>query len=352
MGRAWMAGVLVAGSALAGDTAGAWLACGCEPAAPAGRRAEQPALAASSPRASGARSPEPIEPIPLDVEVAPRVAELGEFLFFSSIVSSDGRVACSSCHALDHGMADRSPVSEVPFRPKTATNSPSLFNVRYFYKIKWSGEFNSLEAHLDALVTTPKIMGSSWTEIAGRLAADPSWVSRFRAVFPDGVSGDNVRKALLEYERSLVTPNAPFDRYLRGDEAVLSRDAKHGYDLFKDYGCVSCHQGMAVGANMLARFGIMGNQCASASTGDDSDADLGRFSITHKVEDRQVFRVPSLRNVAVTAPYFHNGSAQTLDDAVRLMAECQLGRELSNDDNHAIVAFLRSLTGEYRGKPL
>jgi cytochrome c peroxidase len=350
MGTAWMAWILVAGTAI--GVAAAFLACGCEHAPAAGKNSEQSAIGASTGAGWGGRSPEPIEPLPLAVEIAVPVAELGERLFFSPAVSSDGHVACSSCHALDHGMADRSAFSEVPFRPATATNSTSLFNARYFYKIKWSGEFNSLEAHLDALVRTPKIMGSDWSEIAARLSTDPSWVARFRAVFSDGLSAENIRKALLEYERSLVTPNAPFDRYLRGDDGALSRDAKKGYDIFKDYGCISCHQGMAVGANMLARFGVMGNQCAAASTRDENEGDLGRFSVTHKAEDRHVFRVPSLRNVAVTAPYFHDGSAETLDAAVRIMAECQLGRELPDEDIDAIVAYLRSLTGEYRGKPL
>jgi cytochrome c peroxidase len=294
---------------------------------------------------------EPIEPIPLDGDIDQPVSALGERLFSSTLTSADGRVACSSCHASDHALAERSAVSEVPFRPKTPTNSTSLFNVRYFYKIKWNGEFESIEAHLDALIKTPKIMGSSWSEIAARLGGDAEWVSHFRQVFPDGLTENNVRKALLEYERSLVTPNAPFDRFLRGDVDALAPEGRHGYELFKDYGCISCHQGMAVGANMLERVGVMRDyfQVFGRASGPERDADLGRYSVTHREEDRHVFRVPSLRNVAATGPYFHNGLVPTLDEAVRLMGEYQLDRELSESDIHDIVAFLQSLSGEYRG---
>jgi cytochrome c peroxidase len=309
--------------------------------APLRARAETKAISSS----------EPIEPIPLDGEIDQPVSALGERLFSSTLTSADGRVACSSCHAPDHALAERSAVSENPFRPKTSTNSTSLFNVRYFYKIKWNGEFESIEAHLDALIKTPKIMGSTWTEIAARLGGEAEWVSQFRQVFPDGLTENNVKRALLEYERSLVTPNAPFDRFLRGEADALSPEGRHGYELFKDYGCISCHQGMAVGANMLERVGVMRDyfQVFGRSSAPERDADLGRFSVTHREEDRHVFRVPSLRNVAATGPYFHNGLVPTLDEAVRLMGEYQLDRELSEPDIHDIVAFLQSLSGEYRG---
>jgi cytochrome c peroxidase len=330
------------GVALAG------LMMACDTPTPAPSQSSEPSTV--SIRTAFAR--EPIDVIPMEVDVDEPLSQLGEQLFVSPIVSSDGKVTCASCHALDHGLADRGPFSEIPGRPATATNSTSLFNARYFYKIKWNGEFDSLDTHLDALIQTPKIMASSWAEIASRVAADPSWASRFRTIFSDGVSGDNVKKALLEYERSLVTPNAPFDRWLLGDADAISREAKSGYELFKDYGCISCHQGVSVGANMFARFGVMGTQCPARAATDEKDADLGRFNVTHRAEDRHVFRVPSLRNVAATAPYFHDGSAETLDAAVRMMAECQLGREMGTGEVHAIVAFLDSLTGEYRGKSL
>jgi cytochrome c peroxidase len=193
-------------------------------------------------------------------------------------------------------------------------------------------------------------MGSSWAGVESRLSASSEWRAKFAQVFSDGASAGNAKRALLAFERSLTTPNAPFDRWLRGDAAALSKEAERGYALFKSYGCVSCHQGVAIGANMLATFGVMRDYFSDHPLA--SDADLGRFNTTHRDEDRHVFRVASLRNVALTAPYFHDGSAPTLESAVDVMARYQLGRELDAADAQAIVAFLKTLTGEYRGKPL
>lgn len=289
-------------------------------------------------------------PIPLDAAEEPALVALGEALFFSPILSEDGRVSCGSCHRRDRGMADGHAHSELPGRPPSFTNSSSLFNVRYFYKLGWFSQNDSLEAHLDSLIRSPKLMGSSWSGVESRLLASSHWRSQFAKVFADGASAGNAKRALLAFERSLTTPNAPFDRWLRGDSSALSSEAERGYSLFKSYGCVSCHQGLAVGANMLATFGVMRDYFSDHPT--SSDADLGRFNTTHRQEDRHVFRVPSLRNVAFTAPYFHDGSAPTLERAVDVMARYQLGRELDTPDVQAIVAFLNSLSGEYRGRPL
>ena len=295
-------------------------------------------------------SSEPILPIPLDPVEEPALVALGEALFFSPIVSEDAQVSCGSCHFRDRGMADGRAHSELPGRPATFTNSSSLFNVRYFYKIGWFAQNDSLEAHLDGLIKSPKLMGSSWGSVESRLVVSSKWRAAFGAVFSDGVNASNAKRALLAYERSLTTPNAPFDRWLRGDGSAITAEALHGYSLFKSYGCVSCHQGLAVGANMLETFGVMRDYFSDHPI--QSDADLGRFNTTHRVEDRHVFRVPSLRNVSLSAPYFHDGSAPTLERAVGVMARYQLGRELDASDVQAIVAFLNSLTGEYRGRPL
>jgi cytochrome c peroxidase len=162
------------------------------------------------------------------------------------------------------------------------------------------------------------------------------------------VSKENVVDAIVSFERTLTTPDAPFDRYLLGDETALSREASEGYRRFRAFGCVSCHQGVNVGGNLYGRFGIFEADSLLAPLTDDP----GRFRITRNTRHRQVFRVPSLRNVAVTAPYFHDGRAATLDDAVQVMGRHQLGRDLGHDDIRVIAAFLRSLTGEYRGRSL
>ncbi|HEX6273282.1 MAG TPA: cytochrome c peroxidase [Polyangiaceae bacterium] len=297
-----------------------------------------------------ARSDEPITPLPRELGTKPRIAALGEALFESTIVSGDGKVACSHCHLEDRGMADARSHSLLPGRPQTAMNSTSMYNLGLLYKLTWNARFDSLEDHLDWLVSSPKIMGSTWASLADRLRADPVWVERFQSVFDDGVTLANARAALLEYERSLVTPDSPFDRYLRGEIGALDGDARRGYALFKTYGCVTCHQGVLVGANMVERFGVMRDYFADRS--EVSEADLGRYNVTRREEDRHVFRVPSLRNVALTAPYFHDGSAPDLPTAVRIMGAYQLGLELEPGDVRLLVRFLESLTGEYRGKRL
>jgi cytochrome c peroxidase len=287
------------------------------------------------------RGDQPLDPLPSEVEVNAAAVALGEELFRERLLSGDGKVACSDCHRADHGFADYGAHSVVEGRPPTQVNTPGMYNTRYLFKLNWAGRFETLEEHNDALMTNPNVMASSWEKAAENLAARPAYRARFLEVFPDGITPGNVRAALLEYERSLITPNAPFDRYLRGETAAISAEARHGFALFKEYGCASCHQGAAVGGNMLQRFGVMRDYFSER--GDVKPPDYGKFNVTAREEDRFVFRVPSLRNVARTAPYFHDGSAATLERAVLVMARYQLGRELDSGAVAQIVAFLRTL---------
>jgi cytochrome c peroxidase len=306
--------------------------------------------AESEPRESYSFGNQPIEPLPLTVEFDAARAALGEALFAEPRLSGDGKVACRDCHRAGHGLADDKPHSSVSGRPESSVNSPTVYNVRFLYKLSWGGKHESLESHIDALMVNPKIMASSWELATEHLAEDLGYRQKFAVVFPDGLTPANVRSAVLHYERSLVTPNAPFDQYLRGNAHAVSPEVKRGYAMFKSYGCSSCHQGIAIGGNLFERFGVLRD--FFADRGHFDDADLGRFNVTQREQDRFVFRVPSLRNVALTAPYFHDGSAATLEQAVTDMANYQLGRDLDERDRSALVAFLRSLTGEYRGKSL
>jgi cytochrome c peroxidase len=182
------------------------------------------------------------------------------------------------------------------------------------------------------------------------LSADPDYKNAFTKAYPDGVTMNNVQSALATYERTLISANSRFDQYLSGDTDILTTDEKYGYQRFKDYGCIACHQGVNVGGNLFQRFGVFYDPFAVR--GNTGAADLGRYTITGREEDRHVFRVPSLRNVAVTSPYFHDGSATSLAEAVDIMARSQLGRELPRDDIDLIIRFLRTLTGVYRGQSL
>ena len=183
-----------------------------------------------------------------------------------------------------------------------------------------------------------------------KLRGDLEYVQAFARAFEEGIKRETVLTAIADYERSLYTPNAPFDRYLRGDVSAIDPNQKRGYQLFKSYGCISCHQGINVGGNLFQKLGLFGDYF----TADEvvSEANLGRYNITGNEDDRYVFKVPSLRNVAVTAPYFHDGGIDTLDEAVRIMGELQLGQTIHEADVRLIVSFLSSLTGEYRGRSL
>lgn len=293
---------------------------------------------------------EPLCPLPAAPTVNEKWVSLGEALFQERALSGDQKVACADCHLGNHGLADENALSRVEGRKSTILNAPTMYNSVYSYRLTWGGRYDSLEEHLDDLMKNPDVMASSWEIASRQLKALPAYEARFRDAFEDGVQPQNVRTALVEYEKSLVTPDAPFDRYLEGKADAISEDAKRGYSLFKAYGCASCHQGCGIGGNMLEQLGILGNYFSDH--GGPRPADDGLFKKTGLERDRYVFRVPSLRNVARTAPYFHDGSVATLEAAIGKMARYQLGRELEPKETHLIAEFLRTLTGHYRGKPI
>jgi cytochrome c peroxidase len=222
-------------------------------------------------------------------------------------------------------------------------NAPSVFNSGFNFVQFWDGRAATLEEQIGGPLTSPNEMGSDWPRVLAFLGGNAEYVKRFRVAFPDGVSEGNVRAAVASFERTLNTPNARFDLWLRGDKQALSEVEKAGYERFKAVGCVACHQGGNVGGNMFQRFGVMGEYFEDR--GHIVEADYGRFNVTHLEADRFAFRVPSLRNVALTAPYFHDGSAATLEQAVGTMAKYQLGQNLDSSAISQIVAFLKTLTG-------
>jgi cytochrome c peroxidase len=192
-------------------------------------------------------------------------------------------------------------------------------------------------------------MNTSWAELLPKLQQDVSYPREFTHAYGGGPTRPRVLDALAAFQRSLATPNSRFDRYLRGEGDALAPAEEQGYRLFKSYGCIACHQGANLGGNLFQRVGIFGDLFPPHMA---SEADLGRLSITGIESDRKVFRVPGLRNVAVTAPYFHGGQTASLSEAVEIMARSQLGRELPAQDVDLIVRFLHALTGEYQGRSL
>ena len=294
--------------------------------------------------ASGGQAEEPIKPIPDAVDVNPFKVELGRSLFHDTILSKDDTIACASCHELASGGDDGLPVSVGIEGREGPINSPTVFNAAFNFKQFWDGRARDLEAQIDGPIQNPVEMGNLWPDVVSKLYQDSDYPAQFNAIYPDGINRKNIKNAIAEYVKSLITPNSRFDQWLKGDEAALTDYEKHGYALFKDYGCSSCHQGANVGGNMFQVFGVLNDYFKRR--GDITDADLGLYNVTGNEEDRHSFKVPSLRMAAYTAPYLHDGSAETLRDAVDAMFEFQLGREASDEDKDAIVAFIKTLAGE------
>jgi len=298
---------------------------------------------------------EPIQPLPVALAVEPDKFALGQRLFAETRLSGDGQVSCLSCHSLQTGGADHRPFSIGVNGAIGPVNAPTIFNVAYNFRFNWNGRYDSLTTHTDALVQNPVAMGSRWPDVVQILAADPTYRQAFTQVYGNAtpknpVTKDRIIYAIVNYESALITPNAAFDRDLRGEQKALSPRQQEGYQRFKAYGCVSCHQGINVGGNMFQKFGVLGDYLADR--GNITEADYGRFNVTQLEADRFVFRVPSLRNVAATPPYFHDGSAATLEQAIAIMVKYQLGRPIPAIDVELLAEFLRSLTGEHDGVPL
>jgi cytochrome c peroxidase len=320
--------------------AGGWL---MESALPA---AETPAMPQEPPEAA---LQEPIVPLPLALALDPPRVALGARLFADVRLSHDNTRACTTCHPLEHGGMDGRPRALAAQGTRHLCNTPTIFNVGLNAALNWDGSATTLEAHAEMVLLNPNLMNTTWPELLAKLQADADYVTSFNTSYSAGLTPTNVLDALASFARSLLTPNSPFDRYLRGERQALSAPQQEGYRLFKSYGCATCHQGINIGGNMYQKFGVFAETGAGSPAG---VVDLGRYYVTKAPRDRGVFRVPSLRNVAVTAPYFHDGRARTLADAVKTMARVQLGRTLRPEETEVLVQFLQTLTGEYQGRPV
>lgn len=309
-----------------------------------------PLLPVAKPAVASWAVGEPIQPIPLQVKLDRHKVKLGEQLFHDPQLSRDNTISCASCHNLKTGGTDRLVRSVGINGAVGSINSPTVFNSAFNFKQFWDGRAENLKEQIEGPITSELEMGSNWPQIVRKLKQSSDYALLFGQLYPDGINRDNIKDALNEFERSLYTPNSRFDKFLRGKKEALSEKEREGYSLFKAYGCASCHQGINVGGNMFQTFGVMGDYFKDR--GGVTEADLGRYNVTGDERDRHVFKVPGLRNVALTPPYFHDGSASTLDEAVAVMGKYQLGRELSQGEIDLLIQFLNALTGEYQGEPL
>jgi cytochrome c peroxidase len=274
---------------------------------------------------------EPITPVPLPPAADPLKLSLGERLFADPRLSHDGRLTCLSCHDIRSNGADGKSRRVARDRPRLQLTTLTVFNAALSFRLNWEGNFRTLEAQAESSLENPVNLATNAGKVVQKLDADPKMVRRFAQAYGHGPDRTSLLDATATYERSLLTPGCRFDRWLEGDTAALSAAEWRGYQLFKSLGCVSCHQGVNVGGNLFERHGIFHPLAAPKP---------------------EILRVPSLRNVATTPPYFHDGSAPTLHDAVRKMALAQLDETLSDQQTDLIVGFLKTLTGTYHGAPV
>ena len=288
---------------------------------------------------------EPIKPLPLYQNLDLKLVALGDRLFHDPRLSQDNTISCANCHVLSTGGTDGRSRSTGVGGVKGVIKAPTVYNSIFNLAQFWDGRVDTLEEQAAGPVHNPLEMNSNWPEVISKLSADPDMSAAFESLFSDGITARHIVAAIAEFEKSLVTPNSRFDRWLRGEDGVLSAHEYKGYRLFKSYGCVSCHQGVNVGGNLYAYMGAMGNYFKDRGT-PITQADQGRFNVTGKEEDKHFFKVPSLRLAAINPPYFHDGSVSDLKDAIKVMGRYQLGRDIPSDDVEAIVSFLNTLVGE------
>ncbi len=284
---------------------------------------------------------EPIQPIKPAQNINLGMVELGKKLYFDPRLSKSGIMSCNTCHNLSMGGTDNIQTSVGDKWQQGPINAPTVLNSSLNLAQFWDGRAADLKAQAGGPIANPGEMAFTHTLAINVLESIPAYVREFKMVFgKDKVDIDQVTTAIAEFEKTLVTPNSRFDQWLLGNKAALTKQEQEGYALFKNSGCVACHNGEAVGGNSFQKMGVV-----EPYKGNTKGVE-GRVAVTGKDADRFNFKVPTLRNVEMTYPYFHDGAANTLTEAVDIMGRLQLGKKFTKDENAKIVAFLKTLTGD------
>ena len=289
---------------------------------------------------ANAQMKEPITPIKPAANINIGMVELGKKLYFDPRLSKSGFISCNSCHNLSMGGTDNIPTSIGDKWQQGPINAPTVLNSSLNVAQFWDGRAADLKEQAGGPIANPGEMAFSHTLAIGVLETIPAYVREFKNVFgKDKIDIDQVTLAIAEFEKTLVTPNSRFDQWLLGDDKALTAEELAGYKLFKDSGCTACHNGSAAGGNSFQKMGLFEPYKTTAAA-------QGRADVTGKDADRMNFKVPTLRNVEMTYPYFHDGAANTLTEAVDIMGRLQLGKKYTKEENAKIVAFLKTLTGD------
>ena len=287
-------------------------------------------------------------PAPADNPTTAEKVELGKMLYHDPRLSSTGTVACASCHNTMLGGEDNRPNSMGVNGQTGGRSAPTVWNSAFNAVQFWDGRAASLEAQAAGPVTNPIEMGmKDWDSVVARLKTISGYNEAFTKAFGENsISKDNATKAIAAYERTLITPNSPYDKFVAGDKSALTEQQVRGMNKMAELGCVSCHSGAAFnGAGVFQKFPVHENAYFAAQL--HLNKDKGLAEVTKNDADTHLWKVPTLRNIALTAPYFHNGSIKTLDEAVKIMAKLQLDKDLSKEEVADIIAFLEGLTGEF-----
>lgn len=290
--------------------------------------------------ASAQQSQEPIQVIRPAQNINLGMVELGKKLYFDPRLSKSGFISCNSCHNLSMGGSDNLPTSIGDKWQQGPINSPTVLNSSLNVAQFWDGRAADLQAQAGGPIANPGEMAFTHTLAIGVLESIPAYVREFKTVFnKEKIDINQVTAAIAEFEKTLVTPNSRFDQWLLGNKDAMTAKELAGYKIFKESGCTACHNGEAVGGNSFQKMGVVTPYTANSPA-------EGRSAVTGKDADRFNFKVPTLRNVELTYPYFHDGAANTLAEAVDIMGRIQLGKKFTKDENEKVVAFLKTLTGD------
>ncbi|MEF9986624.1 MAG: cytochrome c peroxidase [Bacteroidales bacterium] len=295
---------------------------------------------------------EPVQPIHNFLPVDTNKVMLGKMLYNDVRLSIDNTVSCATCHGLNTGGVDNKQYSEGVSGQLGGVNAPTVYNAAYNFVQFWDGRAATLAIQAAGPPLNPIEMGyTSFDEIVAKLQEDKAFTKLFTTIYPDGLSQNNITDAIAEFEKTLITPNSKFDKYLKGDEAAISANELAGYGLFKQNRCATCHVGVNLGGQSYEHVNLYGDYFADRGL-TLTNEDNGRFKETKAEKDRHCFKVPGLRNIELTAPYYHDGSMKTLEEAVNAMGKYQLNKTFTADQTNKMVAFLRTLTGEHNGQLL
>ena len=298
------------------------------------------------------RAGEPVRPIDSALEVDEAKAALGFALFHDPRLSVDNTVSCATCHALETAGVDNHQYSHGVDDQLGGVNAPTVYNAVYNFVQFWDGRAKTLADQAAGPPLNPVEMASeSFDQIIAKLKEDKKFVKAFNAVYADGLTEANITDAIEEFERTLITPDSRFDQWLRGDDSALTAEELEGYELFKKYDCATCHVGQNLGGQSYELMGLRRHYFADRGL-ELTNEDNGRYKETQLERDRHRFKVPGLRNVEHTWPYYHDGTRETLEEAVRDMAIYQSDVEMTETETDKVVAFLKTLTGKYQGKLL